>query len=49
MLAMSASDNDEAIARIVNMARRSFEYVVIDPDECMDCTLCVAECPVEAI
>jgi len=22
---------------------------VIDPDECIDCTLCVAECPVEAI
>ena len=21
----------------------------IDPDECIDCTLCVAECPVEAI
>ncbi|MGQ0577704.1 MAG: ferredoxin FdxA [Betaproteobacteria bacterium] len=23
--------------------------LVIDPDECIDCTLCVAECPVEAI
>jgi ferredoxin len=23
--------------------------MVIDPDECIDCTLCVAECPVEAI
>jgi ferredoxin len=22
---------------------------VIDPEECIDCTLCVAECPVEAI
>ena len=22
--------------------------LVIDPDECIDCTLCVAECPVEA-
>jgi len=22
---------------------------VIDPDECIDCTLCVAECTVEAI
>jgi ferredoxin len=22
---------------------------VIDPDECIDCTLCVPECPVEAI
>lgn len=24
-------------------------FMVIDPDECIDCTLCVAECPVEAI
>jgi len=23
--------------------------LVIDPAECIDCTLCVAECPVEAI
>ena len=23
--------------------------LVIHPDECIDCTLCVAECPVEAI
>ena len=23
--------------------------LVIDPDECIDCTLCVPECPVEAI
>ena len=23
--------------------------LVIDPDVCIDCTLCVAECPVEAI
>ena len=23
--------------------------LVIDPDDCIDCTLCVAECPVEAI
>ena len=23
--------------------------MVIDPDECIDCTLCVAECPAEAI
>ncbi len=23
--------------------------LVIDPDECIDCTLCVAECPVNAI
>ena len=24
-------------------------FMVIDPEECIDCTLCVAECPVEAI
>lgn len=24
-------------------------FLVIDPVECIDCTLCVAECPVEAI
>ena len=23
--------------------------LVIDPDECIDCTLCVPECPVESI
>ncbi len=24
-------------------------FMVIDPDECIDCTLCVPECPAEAI
>jgi len=24
-------------------------FLVIDPNECIDCTLCVPECPVEAI
>lgn len=24
-------------------------FLAIDPDSCIDCTLCVAECPVEAI
>lgn len=24
-------------------------FLAIDPDECIDCTLCVAECPVAAI
>ena len=24
-------------------------YLVIDPEECIDCTLCEAECPAEAI
>lgn len=25
------------------------EFLVIDPDECIDCALCVPECPAEAI
>jgi ferredoxin len=25
------------------------ETLVIDPEECIDCSACVAECPVEAI
>jgi ferredoxin len=37
---MSARSTASAKARI---------FLVIDPDECIDCTLCVAECPVEAI
>ncbi len=24
-------------------------FLVIDPDECIDCTLCVPECPINAI
>ena len=24
-------------------------FLAIDPDECIDCTLCVSECPAEAI
>jgi ferredoxin len=24
-------------------------FVVIDPEECIDCGLCISECPVEAI
>ena len=24
-------------------------FLVIDPQECIDCTLCIPECPVEAI
>ena len=30
------------------LCRRS-EFLAIDPEECIDCTLCVAECPAEAI
>src|SRR5688500_20372761 len=33
----------------VDCFREGPNKLVIDPDECIDCTLCVPECPVEAI
>jgi ferredoxin len=33
----------------VDCFREGANLLVIDPDECIDCTLCVAECPVDAI
>ncbi|MEQ1526399.1 MAG: ferredoxin FdxA [Gallionella sp.] len=33
----------------VDCFRAGSNFLVIDPDECIDCTLCVAECPAEAI
>ena len=33
----------------VDCFREGANFLVIDPTECIDCTLCVAECPVEAI
>ncbi|MCK9381040.1 MAG: ferredoxin family protein [Sulfuritalea sp.] len=33
----------------VDAFRAGPNFLVIDPDECIDCTLCVAECPVDAI
>lgn len=33
----------------VDCFREGHNFLVIDPDECIDCTLCVAECPAEAI
>jgi ferredoxin len=33
----------------VDCFREGAAMLVIDPDECIDCTLCVAECPVGAI
>jgi len=33
----------------VDAFREGENFLVIDPEECIDCTLCVAECPVEAI
>jgi len=33
----------------VDCFREGSNFLVIDPEECIDCTLCVAECPVGAI
>ncbi len=33
----------------VDCFREGPNFLIIDPDECIDCTLCVAECPVDAI
>jgi ferredoxin len=33
----------------VDCFREGPNFLVIDPDDCIDCTLCVAECPVGAI
>ena len=33
----------------VEAFREADTYLVIDPDECIDCGACVPECPVDAI
>ncbi len=33
----------------VDCFREGPNFLVIDPDECIDCEACVPECPVEAI
>ena len=33
----------------VDCFREGPNFLVLDPDECIECTLCVAECPVNAI
>ncbi len=33
----------------VDCFREGPNMLVIDPDECIDCNLCVAECPIDAI
>lgn len=33
----------------VDCFREGPNFLVIDPNECIDCTLCVPECPVNAI
>lgn len=33
----------------VDCFREGPEFLVIDPDECVDCGVCISECPVNAI
>lgn len=33
----------------VDCFRKGPNFLVIDPEECIDCAVCVAECPVNAI
>ena len=33
----------------VDCFRRGPNFLVIDPDECIDCAVCIPECPVNAI
>lgn len=33
----------------VDCFREGSEFLVIDPDECIDCAVCIPECPVNAI
>lgn len=33
----------------VDAFREGENFLAIDPEECIDCTLCVPECPVDAI
>lgn len=33
----------------VDAFREAETYLVIDPDECIDCSACITECPVNAI
>ena len=33
----------------VDAFREMPTYLIIDPDECIDCGACIPECPVEAI
>jgi len=33
----------------VDCFRQGPNFLTIDPDECIDCAVCIAECPVEAI
>ena len=40
------TDCVEVVRRL--LLRRS-EFLVINPDECIDCALCEPECPVDAI
>ena len=49
MACMHCTDAPCAAVCPVDCFREGPNMLVIDPDECIDCTLCVPECPVEAI
>jgi ferredoxin len=38
-----------AVCPVDDCFREGPNFLVIDPETCIDCTLCVAECPAEAI
>ena len=40
---------DSVVVCPVEAFKEADDYLVIDPDECIDCAACVTECPVEAI
>ena len=46
---IKCKDTDCVDVGPVDCFREGPNMLVIDPDECIDCTLCVSECPVEAI
>jgi ferredoxin len=40
---------DSCVRCPVDCFREGPNFLAIDPDECIDCAVCVAECPVNAI
>ena len=43
------NDQDCVAVCPVDAFREMVTYLVIDPDDCIDCNACVPECPVDAI
>ncbi len=46
---ISGGNNNQADNADEQKNQRRANFLVIDPDECIDCAVCVAECPVTAI